>query len=106
MNTPTDISLQLFLAKELEEEIEIHKDGGFAWSELRLETWPIPRVTPREWDYVVRKVEERLTTSMMRGAYMRHLWNPLREDSDFFSATASWQARAMALAKTLGAEIQ
>ena len=111
----TDLSLQLFLAKQLPEEIEI---GGLAapWEEpyFRWKLEPAIPVTPREWDYIVRRVEDRFLVGLPRiSTYISILetltyWKPRYIEAEdgkqylvgscYFSCiTAPWQTRARAL---------
>ena len=94
MNTTTytDLQLQLFLAKELPELIEIIIDEG-----IELIQWndTVRLVTPREWDWVVKEVEKKLSITTQ--------WD-LR--ASFNDPSPSWQQRTITLAKTLGKQIE
>lgn len=91
LTKPTELDLQLFLAKQLPEEIAenpLYK-GVFVWKDER---WPAcwSVVTPREWDYV--------TTRVAREKLYR------RQKEEFIDMTTTldlWETRAIALMKLL-----
>jgi len=103
----SELSLQLFLAKELPELLEVPIDK----QEKKANPWPRWKetgiyVNPREWDWIVREVEKRLTDEQ-RGRYIWLLTLGAHKPttSSILVLRASWQTRAIALAKTLGKEI-
>ena len=105
----TDLPLQLFLAKQLPEEIEIqrvpvwnHKEPQFYWKDA-----VGGYVTPREWDYIVRSVEENLTIEQS-SLYWVKLHKEAEADANSGHwldlkavGMAPWQTRAEALKKVL-----
>lgn len=89
---PSELELQLFLAKELEGEIGYSKVVEyFYW---KTDTVPNTYVTPREWDYIVRRVEEKLTDEQ-RAEYGVKLWTR-------HWCGSPWSTSAIALRKVLG----
>lgn len=107
--TPTDLlPLQLFLAKQLPEEIGIYgQTGKFTWRGQSSVGCIAAFVTPREWDYVARMVEEKLTEEQ-KERYL-HKLQALQDglfDKPFsallwWTATAPWSTRTIALMKEL-----
>ena len=93
----TDLERKLFLASKLPEGI-----GFDNCKFLLLDESPIRPITEREWDWIVREVEETLTNSQKSGFVLnlltvcnplhliRHGWN---------SHHATWQQRTDALMK-------
>jgi len=105
---PSDLALQLFLAKELPELLYPHTgmgDTNVFWNDTRTP------VTPREWDWIVREVEKKLNRDEQRVYWDALCKEALPIDSTqislavFVVAVAPWQTRAVALAKTLENEI-
>lgn len=107
----SDLDLQLFLAKQLPEEIGYLPPSNppawpaqFYWRESDIVFGT--EVTPREWDYIVRCVEEKLTPSQ-RELYWFHLCEELQSCHIMSTAlivdaiTCSWQIRARALMQIL-----
>lgn len=100
--SPTDLlPLQLFLAGQLPEEIEYvnGEKGDYFY-------WRYPRsvsITPREWDYIVRMVEEKLIKTQSRKDQYIHEIDKLVQDRNRVDIwkwfTASWKTRASALMK-------
>ena len=80
---PTELQLQLWLAKQLPEELVIidWRDSScrclIAWKGSG-------QVTPREWDYIVRLVEERLTDQQW------HMYSVLAGMSMWISGWDGW----------------
>ena len=97
MNPPyTDLQLQLFLAKELPELIRLQARGSFNRGVIDEFYWLEGyKVTPREWDWVVKEVEKKLSITTQ--------WD-LR--ASFNDPNPSWQQRTITLAKTLGKQIE
>jgi hypothetical protein len=95
MSENTELYLKVFLAKQLPEEIEIFANLNFFWIKGNLSV--TARVTPREWDYIVRRVEDNLTEEQQEQYTL--LVHSLVGNSPFWWAIlhASWQTRAKAL---------
>ena len=88
------LPLQLFLAKQLPEEIEIlSPDLGVTWFRKRVNQQIID---PWMWDYIVRRVEEKLSLSdkIVYCTKLQTLAPP---------AFAPWPTRALALQSILEA---
>lgn len=102
----TDLQLQLWLTRQLPEEIEEGIGYGFFWI-VKSSQFPGPRVTPREWDYIVRKVEEKLTNEDLY-LYTSYLCEGAEDYTSAFRLQflASWQTRTIALSKTLNIPIE
>lgn len=112
--SPADLlPLQLWLAKQLPQEIEIRdepqgKVSSFYKDEHRFDSsWSI--VTPREWDYIVRRVEGKLMKEQ-QGNYVNEIIDLLEiefgdcgfERAKFLITTAPWPTRTIALMKVKG----
>lgn len=103
----TDLELQLWLAKQLPDEIVIYNvvTVTFAWIDGNYS------VTTREWDHIVRLVEEKLTDEQW-GEYIIRLGfqvgtihaNPYRNYQAMLSA--SFRNSAIAISQTLNIPIK
>lgn len=113
---PSDLDLQLALAEELPELLHIHQyntTGALEDIVTDIE-WVKDDyiVTPREWDWIVREVEKKLTEEQQLD-FMLHLCEGTKTHSDLGKwtvcdrlLTAPWQTRAIAYFKTIGKEIK
>lgn len=114
----TNLQLQLFLAQQLPEEIKAHKHQCRIKSCSLLHApfdikWKNigggASVTPREWDYVVRRVEEKLTDEQY-AEYTARLeekyYIATKGRSAKGSICAPWAARAITLSQTLNIPIE
>lgn len=102
-HTTSDLELQLWLAKQLPKEVEYDptETTPFWWREDQYRF-----VTPREWDYIVRRVEEKLTDDEA-GEYVEVLTELSGADVEagspsFVAYFTSWQTRTIALMKVKG----
>lgn len=99
----TELELQIWLASQLPEELEyVHGERGdyFYWRHPKSVA-----VTPREWDYICRRVEEKLTRDQC------HQYHDLLRDecngpkaemqAERWTFHKPWQDRAAALMKVL-----
>jgi hypothetical protein len=98
---PTDLELQLFLAREYGAEIRIERwkyELYFHWTDQLEDNGLQREVSPREWDYICRKVEEKLTDEQ-KLEYRNSLCM-----NNFNVIFLSWTDRAIALRKVMGKE--
>lgn len=115
--TYTDLQLKEFLARQLPEEIEVKPWSGifpvsFYWRDTGgLFDHGGRRVDETSWDYVVRRVEEKLTDEQFT-TYLHELWKVLgRPLHEKFSPTrdlwrSAYQPRTIALSQTLNIPIE
>lgn len=110
MKTPSDLQLQLWLAKQLPEEIHTNPEdlnaARFVWR--KTSRGPVDETS---WDYIVRRVEEKLTDEQFT-TYLHELWKVLgRPLHEKFSPTrdlwkSDYRPRAIALSQTLNIPIE
>lgn len=112
MNQPTELQLQLALAKELPELIERQEKPypRFFWKGSRR-----VGVTPREWDRIVRECEKKLTEEQ-KNAWRCNLFEAKTgkqmdrgiDEFEIMDAflVVPWPTRAIAYFKTIGKEIE
>ena len=115
MNTCTDTRLQLFLAEQLPDDIEISTvkvddDNTFTYFEWKRGLCPGGDltghdITPREWLWVVSEVEKKLSAER-RYACILLLYDMTNHPVEHPDFDATWQQRTVALSKTLGKEIK
>lgn len=104
MNTPSDLSIQKFLAEQLPDLIEMRRDGRGnefpAWDDEENDLYH--EVTRYEWEGIVREVENKLTEKQKR-----ELNCELHKAAgvDFYVWDLLWQIHGIALAKILGKKI-
>jgi len=110
----TDLEIQLALAKELPELIDIHKFNYGAKTIFRFKDRTSPRITSREWDWIVKECEKKLhrvdhwkfvTELMFLFDWTISCNDSLEEyDNAFVLLQATWQQRATAYFKTIRKE--
>ena len=102
---PTDLQLQLALAKVLPELISIGYNQ-FNWKENTDEGFIMGgKVTPREWDWVVRECEKKLDIHH-EDCHWFFKRDAIAKESGEEPFLLSWQQRAIAYFKTIGKEIE
>lgn len=107
MSTPTELELQLWLAKQSDDFHYNEASELFWWNKPEFDGERAPWVTFREWDYIVRRVEEKVENVSVY--YLKELrsllgipeaWN--LEGCIYKIATAPWPTRTIALMKVKG----
>lgn len=107
---PTDLQLQLALAKELPELIYLELESKVYPPTLDNRQWyfywkdtPAKQdITPREWGWIVRECERKFSMEQLRD-YCHHLGR--LGMNGYQCVTAAWQQRAIAYFRTIGKEI-
>jgi len=99
------LPLQLFLAKQLTGIVPITEPETNTVVYFRWANEPHDKLTPREWDYVCRRIEEKLTFSQQVD-YVREIAGRWDESghvmNEWALVTAPWPTRTIALMKVFG----